>query len=124
MKVRIPAVQKAKHQATAATEFRNADEATYKEQEYDWNGKGGTHMKVNLQLATAATIKAANAKETYKLVVAALKKLESHHASLKASDHPQVVQTALKLQAQIDILEEVRQSLEGAHALLRSTAQH
>lgn len=81
-------------------------------------------MKVNLQLATATAIKAANAKETYKLVVAALKKLESRHATLKGSDHPQVMQTALKLQAQIDILEEVRQSLEGTHVLLRSTAQH
>lgn len=81
-------------------------------------------MNVNLQLATAATIKAADAKETYKLVVATLKNLEAHYAQIKGNDHPQVMQTALKMKAQIDILEQVRQSLEGTHGFLRSTSNH
>lgn len=73
---------------------------------------------MNIQLATAAAVKVSDAKETMKLVEAALKKVRMAVVTMEGGN-PQVVAMKSRLTAEMELLSAVLDSLKGNHVDLR-----
>lgn len=73
---------------------------------------------MNIQLATAATVKVSDAKETMKLVEAALKKVRMSVVTMEGGN-PQMVAMKQRMTAEMELLSAVLDSLKGSHVDLR-----
>lgn len=73
---------------------------------------------MNIQLATAATVKVSDAKETMKLVEAALKRVRMSVVTMEGSN-PQMVAMKQRMTAEMELLSAVLDSLKGSHVDLR-----
>lgn len=73
---------------------------------------------MNIELATAATVKVSDAKETMKLVEAALKKVRMSVVTMEGGN-PQMVAMKQRMTAEMELLSAVLDSLKGSHVDLR-----
>lgn len=73
---------------------------------------------MNIQLATAATVKVSDAKETMKLVEAALKRVRMSVVTMEGGN-PQMVAMKQRMTAEMELLSAVLDSLKGSHVDLR-----
>lgn len=73
---------------------------------------------MQIQMATAASIKVNDAKETYKLVEAALKRVRMSVVTMEGGN-PQMVAMKQRMTAEMELLSAVLDSLKGSHVDLR-----
>lgn len=73
---------------------------------------------MNIQLATAATVKVSDAKETMRLVEAALKRVRMSVVTMEGGN-PQMVAMKQRMTAEMELLSAVLDSLKGSHVDLR-----
>lgn len=73
---------------------------------------------MNIQLTTAATVKVSDAKETMRLVEAALKRVRMSVVTMEGGN-PQMVAMKQRMTAEMELLSAVLDSLKGSHVDLR-----
>lgn len=73
---------------------------------------------MQIQMATAATVKVSDAKETMKLVEAALKRVRMSVVTMEGGN-PQMVAMKQRMTAEMELLSAVLDSLKGSHVDLR-----